>query len=134
MLFRSPVLDRNNVVINFFNFLTFLTIFYFEFSSSGWVGTEFGSKIFFPSFSACLIPFWLKIMVEIDFLIFRFFFYFFRNFLTRVEYKRKSGLNFFLSFSAYLIPFWLKITPERGFLIFKIFLLLFLEFSCLRLV
>ena len=36
----QPVLDRNN----FFNFLNFFS-FFLEFSSSGWVGTEFGSKI-----------------------------------------------------------------------------------------
>ena len=41
------VLDRNNAGINFFNLLNFFTIFYFEFSCSVWVGTEFGSKIFF---------------------------------------------------------------------------------------
>ena len=43
----QPVLDGNNDRINFFSFFNFFTIFYLEFFSSGWVGTEFGSKIFF---------------------------------------------------------------------------------------
>ena len=83
-----------------------------EFSCSGWVRTQFKTKIFFRiffprpsmngnrgkiffflSFSAYLHPFWLRIIPERDFLIF--FFYFFRNFLARAEYERNSGLNFF---------------------------------------
>ena len=85
-------------------------------------------------------------------MVFKFFYYFFRNFLRRVEYERHSrvkffchffrnsslgrvrmefgGKVFFLFFSAYLIPFWLEIMSERGFLIFSIFLLFFSEFSC----
>ena len=39
----QPVLDRNNAGIKFFIFL----LFFLEFSSSGWVGTELGTKIFF---------------------------------------------------------------------------------------
>ena len=94
----QPVLDRNNVGINFFNFLNFFTIFYFEFSSSGEVGTEFGSRILF-SFSAYLIPFWLNVQPEIGFFNFLiFFFSFFRNLLPRVEYERNSGINFFFLF------------------------------------
>ena len=57
-----------------------------------------------------------------NFLIF--FFYFFRNFLARVEYERNSGVNFFFfffffTFSAYLISFWQKIMLENGFSIFN---------------
>jgi len=40
-------LDRNNAGINFFNFLNFFAFFFWEFSSLGWVGTEFGTKSFF---------------------------------------------------------------------------------------
>ena len=59
-----------------------------------------------------------------NFLIF--FFYFFWNFLSRIEYEQNSGLNFvFFSFSANLIPFWLKIMLERGFLIFWFFFSIF---------
>ena len=103
-------------------------LFFSEFSSLGRVWTEIGTKIFFSLFRP------IGVLAKnnsgkrfFNFLIF--FFYFFRNFLARVEYEWNSGLNFFLSFSAYLIPFWLKIMSERGFLIFWIFLLFFSEFS-----
>ena len=42
----QPGFDRNYSIIKFFNLLNFLAIF-LEFSSPGWVGTEFGSKFFF---------------------------------------------------------------------------------------
>ena len=71
-------------------------IFFSEFSSPGRVWTEFGTKIFFFSFSAYLISYCLKIMLEGGFLIFLiFFFYFVQNFLVRVEYERNSGLKYF---------------------------------------
>ena len=105
--------------------------FFLEVSCSGWVRIEFGTKIFFLSFSTYLIPFWLKLMPERGFLIFWFLFlFFFWYFLVRIEYERDLGLKFFLSFSAYLILFWLKIMSEMGFLIFWIFLLFFSELSC----
>ena len=106
-------------------FFDFFFLFFSQFSSSGRVWTEFGTKCFF-SFSAYLILFWLQKRLERGFLIF--FFYFFHNFLARVEYEWNSGLNFFY-FSAYLIPFGLKIMPEGGFLISWIFLLFFSQFS-----
>ena len=102
-------------------------LFFLEFSSSGWVGTEFGTKIYFLSFSANLIPFRLKIMPQRGFLIFWIFLlFFFRIFLPWSSMNGIREFNFFFSFSAYLIPFWLKIMPERVFLIFLPF---FLEFS-----
>ena len=79
----------------FFNFFNFFAIFFLDFSSSGWVGTEFGTKIYFLSFSANLIPFWLKIMPQRGFLIFWIVLLFFPNFLPWVEYERNSGLKFF---------------------------------------
>ena len=92
-------------------------LFFSEFSSTG-VRTEFRPKIFFPSFSVYLIPFWLKLMRKRGFLIFSIFLVFFSEF-SSPGYEWKSGQKkFFLSFSAYLIPFWLKIMPERGFWIF----------------
>ena len=84
---------------------------------------EFGTKFFFSLFWSISSSYWLKIILERGFLIFlNFFFYFFQNFLARVECEWNSGLNFFFfSFSAYLILFWLKIRPERVFLIFWLF-------------
>ena len=59
-----------------------------------------------------------------DFLIF--FFYFFCNFLARVEYERNSGLNFLSLFLGLSHPqFWLKIMPERGFFNFLNFFAIF---------
>ena len=68
--------------------------FFSEFSCPGGVRTEFGSKIFL-SFSAYLIPFWLKILERGFLIFFKFFCYFFQNFLAWVEYERTSGLKFF---------------------------------------
>ena len=48
-------------------FLSFL-LFFLEFSCPGRVWTEFGTKFFFFSFTAYIIPFWLKIMLERVFL------------------------------------------------------------------
>ena len=40
----------------------------------------------------------LQVIPERGFLIFQFFYYFFRNFLGRVEYERHSGVKFFSLF------------------------------------
>ena len=90
----QPILDRNNARINFLNFFT---IFYLEFSSSGWVGTEFGAKIFL-SFSAYLIPFYLKIMPERVFLIFWIFSLFFWEFSSPGLLRTEFRTNFFFFF------------------------------------
>ena len=72
-------------------FAIFFGIFFRRLSLNGNRG-----KIFFFSFSAYLLPFWLEIIPGRDFLIFWFFFfYFFQNFLARAEYERNLGLNFF---------------------------------------
>ena len=42
-----PVLAKSNFGKRFFNFLIFYNIFFLEFSCSGWVRTEFRTKIFF---------------------------------------------------------------------------------------
>ena len=69
-------------------------LFFSEFSCLGRVWTEFGSKIFFFSFSAYLIPFWQKIMSERGFfLIFSIFLLFFSEFScpvrVRMEFETK---------------------------------------------
>ena len=83
---------------------------------------------FFLAFSAYLIPFWLKLMLERGFL--NFFAIIFGIFLPGSSMNGIRDENFFLSFSANLIPYWLKIIPVIGFFIFWIFLLFFSEFSC----
>ena len=82
------------------------------------------------SFSAYLIPFWLKIMPEIGFLIFWFFFsFFFRNFHARVEYERNSGLNFFSLLLCVTHPILAKNNAERSFFNFLNFLAIFFGIS-----
>ena len=107
-----PVWAKNNARKRFLMFRIFL-LFFSEFSCPGRVWTEFGTKFFFslsqpislfPSFSTSLIPFWIEIIPERGFLIFSFFFYFFRNFLARVECERNSGLKFFFLFLGLSYP------------------------------
>ena len=96
----TPVLAKNNAGKWFFNFLNFFT----ELSSPGQVWTEFGTKIFFLSYSAYLLPFRLKIKPERDFLIFWFFLLLFWNFLPRAVYEQNSGLKFFSHFRGLSDP------------------------------
>ena len=112
----------------FLIFWIFTLFFIWKFLAQ--VGKEHNSGVkFFLSFSAYLIPFWLKIMPEIGFLIP--FYIFFGIFLPGSRMNGIRVYNFFLSFSAYLIPFLLKIMSERGFLVFFFnFFAFFLEFSC----
>ena len=106
----------------FLIFWIFLLLFS-EFSCPGRVWTEFGTKISFCLSRPISSCFGYKKYRKGVFWFFDFFFYFFRNFLTRVEYERNSGLNFFSLFlGLYHPPFWLKGMPERGFSIFWIFL------------
>jgi len=91
-----------------------------------------GLNFFFFSFSADLIPFWLKIMPEWGFLVLWIFLLFFWEFSCWGRVWTEFETNFFfLSFSTYLIPFWLEIMPEICFLIFWFFLLFFSQFSSL---
>jgi len=106
-------------------FTIFFRIFLPESSMNGiW------NEIFFLSFSAYLIPFWLKIMPGRGFIIFLIFLLYFSEFSFPDRVWTEFGTKFFFSFTAYLIPCWLKIIPGRGFIIFWIFLLYFSEFSC----
>ena len=102
-----------------FEFFEFLCYFFSEFSSSDQAWTEFGTKIIFLSLSAYLLPFWLKIMPERDFLIFWYFFlFFFWNFLARVGYEQNSGLNFFFLFLGLSHPVLAENNAGKRFLNF----------------
>ena len=92
-----PILDKNNAGNRYFNFLNFFAVF-LQFSSLVKFERNSWLNFFFFSFSAYLIPFWLKIMLERGFLIFCFFFIFFWNFLARIKYERNSGQKFFSFF------------------------------------
>ena len=60
---------------------------------------EFGTKIFFFSFSAYLIPFWLGIMPENGFLVFWIFLLFFSEFSCRCSIWAEFGPKIFFSLS-----------------------------------
>ena len=122
-----PILAKNNSGKGFLNF--FAMFFGISFHGSSMNGIQVYN--FFLSFSAYLIPLWLKIMPERGFLIFfNFFLYFFPNFLARVEYERNSGLKFFSLFLGLSHPILAKKNAEKGFLkFFSIFLGIFLPAS-----
>ena len=107
-----------------------LLLFFSEFSCPGRQWTEFWTKVFFISFSAYLIPFWLKIMLERGFLIFWFFCNFFWNSHAGVEYERNSGLKFFTPFLGLSHPVCAKNNARKRFLNFlNFFAIFFSEFS-----
>ena len=93
-----PDLAKNNARNRFFNFLIFF-LFFLEFSCPGRLWMEFGSKIFFPSFSPYFIPLWLKIMPQRGFSIFSIFFLFFLEFSRpgRVWTEFVTKIHFSLS-------------------------------------
>ena len=99
------VLAKNNARRRFFNFFDFFSTFFgnllFRSSMNG-----IQDKIFFLYFLVHVIPFWLKIMLERDFLIFWIFLLFFSEFSCPGRVWMEFGTKiFFLSFSAYPIPF-----------------------------
>ena len=102
--------------------LFFFRIFFPRLSLNG----NRDKNFFFLSFSAYLRPFWLQIIPERDFFIFWFFFYFFRNFLSRAEYERNSGLKFFFLFLGLSHPVLARNNPGKKFFNFFNF---FWEFS-----
>ena len=95
----NPVLDRNNAGMMFFSiFLKFFT----EFSCPGWVGTEFGTKIFFSLSRPISSQFGLKENEGMVF--FNFFSIFFGIFLSGSSWNEYGTKFFSLSFSSYLTP------------------------------
>ena len=84
------------------NFFPIIFGIFFPGSSMSEIWVKF--FFFFFCFSAYLISIWLKIMPEWGFLIFKFFYNRFRNFLPRVEYERNSGLKFFSLFLGICHP------------------------------
>ena len=112
------ILAKNNARMRFFNFWIFLLSFS-EFSSSGRVWTEFGTRIFF-SFSHPISPcFGRKKCCNGVFSIFLLFF--FRIFCPDQVWTEFGTKIFFSLFRPISSPYWLKIMPEKGFLIFLIF-------------
>ena len=91
----TPVLARNNSGKRFFNFLIFFSIF-FEILFPRMSMNGIRDKIFFHSFSAYVILFWLKIMPERGFLIFLLFF---SEFSSPGRIWTEFGTKIFFSFS-----------------------------------
>ena len=75
-----------------------------EFSCSGRVGTEFGTKFFFSLFLGLSHPVSAKNNAGKKFFSFLKFCYFFQNFLSWVEYERNLGLKFFSYFPGLSHP------------------------------
>ena len=98
-------------------FFKFFAIFFRIFLPSSSMNRS-RDENFFHSFSAYLIPIWLKRRLERGFLIFWIFLLFFSEFSCPGRLWKEFRTKIFLSFPAYLSPFWLKFIPEKGFLIF----------------
>ena len=119
-----PVLAKNNAGKGFFNFLNFFAIFFGTFLPGSSMNGIRDKNCFF-SFSAYLIPFWLKIMPEIGILIFLIFFLFFSEFSCPGRVWTNSGLNFFSPFLRLSHPILSKTNAEKRFFHFLIFCSLF---------
>ena len=104
-------------------------LFFSEFSCPGRVWTEFGTKIFFLSFSASLKPFWIETMSELTFLIFWIFLLFFSEFFCPGIVWKEFGIKFFFLFLGLSHPNLAINNFGKKFFNFLIFFLLFSEFS-----
>ena len=81
---------------------------------------------FYLSFSAYLIPFWLKIMPGRGFIIFWIFLLFFSEFSCLVEYERNSGVKFCFHFFCLSRPVLAKDNAGQRFYNFlNFFIILF---------
>ena len=99
-----PVLAKNNAGKRFYKFLNFFTIFFeIFFPGSSMNGILKWNFVF--TFSAYIIPFWLKIMPGGGFIIFLFFLQFFSDFscLGRVwtEFCSEILFSLFRSISSH---------------------------------
>ena len=127
--------------------------FFSEFSCPIRVWTEFGSNIFFLLLSLSHSVLAKNNVGKLFLNFFQIFYYFFRNFLRRVEYERQSGLKFFCHFFRNFLA-WVEYERNSGVKFFSLFLglshpvlaknkvgkrflnffnsfAIFLEFSCL---
>ena len=126
-----PVLAKKIAGKKFYNFSTFVNIFFRIFLPGSSVNGIRDKNFFFFSFSAYLIPVLAKKNPGKRFFLFLIFFcYFFRNFLARVEYKRNSGLKFFSLFFVVSHPVLAKKISGKKFYNFSTFFNIFFEFSC----
>ena len=115
----------------FLFFWIFLLFFFFGIFIPGSIVNGTLDYNFFSSFLAYLIPFWLRLMLEWDFLIFfNFFCYFCRNFLARVEYERNSGIKLFSPFLGLPHPVLAKNNAGMRIFNFLNFFAIFSVFSC----
>ena len=103
-----------------FFFFEFFFFYFLEFSSPGWIGTEFGMKIFFVSFSAYLNSVWIEIMSKWCFLIFLLFSW---EFSSSDKVGTEFRTKFF--FSLFLILSQLGLDRNMAGMIFFFFFLKF---------
>ena len=76
-------------------------------------------------FSAYFIPFSLKIRPGRGYIIFWIFFYFFLNFLARVEYEWNSGVKFSFHLFRFCHPVWARNNAGKRFYKFLNFFTIF---------
>ena len=93
-----PVLAKNNTGKRFFNFWNFFAIFFGIVLPGSSMNGILG-KIFFITFSAYLIPFWLTIMPETCFFVFWIFLLFFSKFSFSGQVWTEFGTKYFFSLS-----------------------------------
>ena len=130
-----PVLAKNNARKIFFSFLNFFAIFFRIFLPSSSMNRS-RDENFFHSFSAYLIPIWLKRRLERGFLIFWIFLLFFSQFSSLAKFERNSGLNFFSPFFGLSQPILAKNNAGKRFFnffnFFDIFSRIFLPGSSMN--
>ena len=103
--------------------------FFSELSSLGRVWPEFRTKFFFFSFSAYLIPFWVKITQERGFLIFLIFFFLFSSvFSCPGRVWTEFGTKIFFLFLGLSQPFLDRNDDGTKFFNFLNFFLFFWNF------
>ena len=91
-----PILAKNNARKRYFNFLNFFAIFFGIFLPGSSMNGIW-DKNFLLAFSAYLIPFWLKIMSEIDFVLFWIFLLYFSEFSYPCRIWTELGTKIFFS-------------------------------------
>ena len=121
----SPTdLAKNNAGKRFYNFLNFLLFFFGIFLPGSSMNRILESNFVF-TLSAYLIPLWLKILAGRGFTIFWIFLLFFRNFPSRVEYERNSGVKFYFLFFRLSPPVLAKNNAGKRFYNFLYFFTIF---------
>ena len=112
--FSHPILVKTNAEKRFYKFFEFFYYFFGIFLPWSSIN-KFRNWNFSFSFSAYLIPFWVKIMLERGFYIFLIFLLFFSQFSSLAKFERNSGLKVFFPFFVLSHPILAKNNAEKRF-------------------